>query len=283
MVKSFGFSIMVATFNEEHVIYRYKYLPFSEGALKTLLDGTIKFTCPLDFNDPFDCLPYYDKYSIEQYARSRPDLLKAAGDLRGLSPSQRLQQKGQFVARLRNRVADGSFAADLLRRVGVVSLSRDALSILMWSHYADFHRGFVLEFRIPTMGTHEDLRLSTSRLLPFPVEYSAERPHIKIGTELPRDLVPKIVLTKSLDWEYEAEERVVDQERGAGIFTYSRDDILCSVIAGMRMPSRDYEHLESIVVVLAKGAIPHLKLFRASAKRDEYRLEVAEHPRLAVV
>jgi hypothetical protein len=151
----------------------------------------------------------------------------------------------------------------------------------MWSHYAEFHRGFVLEFRIPTMGTHDDLRLSTDRLLPFPVRYSAERPHIQIGTELPPDLVQKIVLTKSIDWEYEAEERVVDQNRGPGVFAYRRDDILCSVIAGMKMPKSHYERLESVVADLAKGPIPHVKLFRASAKHDEYRLEVDGHPRIA--
>ena len=268
-------------FDEEHVIYRYKYLPFSDGSLKTITEGTIKFTCPLEFNDPFDCLPYYDTTSIKQLPRTRPDLFKAAAQRRGLSPAQRIQQKGQFVARLRNRIKDGSFVTDLLAGVGVVSLSKNALNIPMWSHYADFHRGFVLEFRTPIMGSKEDLRLSTDRLLPFPVHYKANRPHIEIGLKLPDDLVERVLLTKSLDWEYEEEERVIDKERGPGIYGYKRDDVLCSVIAGMKMSEDNHRQLSSLVSNLAQHSIANLKLFRARAKEDEYSLVVKGHPRLA--
>lgn len=269
-------------FDEEHVIYRYKYLPYSAGSLRVLTDSTIKFTCPLDFNDPFDCLPYYDPTSIEQVPRMRPDLYKAAGDRKGLSPAKRIQEKGKFVARLRNRIDDGSFARDLLGGVGVVSFSKSALSIPMWSHYADFHRGLVLEFRIPKMGTRKDLHLARDRLLPFPVHYKADRPHIKIGTEYPRDLLEKIVLTKSLDWEYEQEERVIDHERGPGIYKYRRDEILCSVIAGLKMSAENFRNLQLLVEELAQSSIPDLMLYRTRAKNGEYKLEVDGHPRLAV-
>jgi hypothetical protein len=268
-------------FDEKHVIYRYKYLPFSEGSLKTLTDSTIKFTCPLEFNDPFDCLPHYDTTSIEQLPHMRPDLFKAAGDRRGLSPAKRIQEKGKFVARLRNRIDDGSFARDLLGGVGVVSLSKNALSIPMWSHYADFHRGLVLEFRIPRIRAREDVPLAIDRLVPFPVRYETDRPHLKAGIEHPRDLVDKVILTKSLDWEYEQEERVIDQVRGPGIYKYRRDEILCSVIAGLKMSEDDYLRLQSIV----RGqysSIPNLMLYRARAKIGEYKLEISDHPRLAV-
>ena len=58
-------------FNEDHVIYRYKYLPFSEGSLKALTEGTMKFTCPLDFNDPFDCLSHTVEDDRENYGELR--------------------------------------------------------------------------------------------------------------------------------------------------------------------------------------------------------------------
>lgn len=268
-------------FDEEHVIYRYKYLPFSEGALKILTEGTIKFTCPLEFNDPFDCFPHYDTTSISQLPGMRPDLFKAAGDRRGLSPAKRLQQKGCFVARLRNRIEDGSFVTDLVKGVGVVSLSKVGLNILMWSHYADFHRGFVIEFRIPVMGhKEEDLHLASDRLVPFPVTYRTNRPHIRIGTEYPDNLLEQALLTKSLDWKYEAEERVISEGHGPGIFPYRRDEVLCSVIAGMKMSQDNYQKLGLIVATLANSSSPGLKLFKAEAKEGEYRLEVKGNPRL---
>jgi len=265
---------------ENHVIYRYKYLPFSEGSLKTLTDSTIKFTCPLDFNDPFDCKPFYDTTNIGQLPKLRPDLFKEAGKRRGLSPAQRLYKKGEFVARIKNRLDEGDFAKESISRVGVVSLSKNALNIPMWSHYAEFHRGFILEFRIPIMGHIEDVPLANERLLPFPIEYKQDRPHIEIGTDVPDDLINKLVLTKSLDWEYENEERVVDHERGPGIHNYRRDEILCSIIAGMNMEENNYKILEAIVKKLNNSSMPDLYLYKAREKLDEYKLVVENHPRL---
>ncbi len=268
--------------DEEHVIYRYKYLPYNEGALKALTEGTIKFTCPLEFNDPFDCRPFYDTTNIDQVPRLRPGLFREAGNRMGLSPAKRIQKKGEFVARLRNRVKEGDFAKELISRVGVVSLSKNALNILMWSHYADFHRGFVLEFRIPIMGSEQDISLTNERLLPFPIKYRSERPHIEIGKELPDKIIDKLILTKSLDWEYEEEERVVDHERGPGIHQYRRDEILCSVIAGMDIKNKHHANLQSIVQELTVKSELNLALFKAQEKKDEYKLIVNNHPRLQI-
>lgn len=38
-------------------IYRYKYLPDMLGIEGVVANGTIKFTHPAKFNDPFDCMP----------------------------------------------------------------------------------------------------------------------------------------------------------------------------------------------------------------------------------
>lgn len=268
-------------FDESHVIYRYKYLPCSDGALKTLTEGTIKFTCPLDFNDPFDCLPYYDVANINQIPSIRPDLFKAAGNRRGLSPAQRLQKKGEFVARLRNHIVDGSFANSLLKTVGVVSLSKNPLNILMWSHYADYHKGFVIELRIPVMGYMPDIMLSTDRLLPFPVIYQENRPKIDIGNYTKESLLNEILLTKSTNWAYEEEERVIAEDRPPGIFKYRRDEILCSVIAGMRIRNENYQRLQSICETIEKKSISNLKLYKAEPIADTYELQVPGHPRLA--
>ena len=272
--------MVLCVFDEDHVVYRYKYLPFTAGSLKALTEGTIKFASPLDFNDPFDCVPHYDTASIEQISKLRPDLYKAAGDRRGLSPAKRLQKKGEFVARLRNRINDGSFGIDLVKNVGIVSLSRNGLNIPMWSHYSDFHRGLLLEFRTPIMGRKEDLALTRDRLMPFPVIYQKDRPHIDIGVENKDELFAKVLLTKSEDWEYEEEERVIDYERGPGIYQYERDDILCSVIAGMNISRRDYKSLVRIVGDLAEASIPNLSLYKAEPVDGEFRLQARGHPRL---
>ena len=266
-------------FPEDHVNYRYKYLPFSEGSLKALTDGTMKFTSPAEFNDPFDCLPHYDLESIKQIDKVRPDIFRRAARIRGYSPAERIRRRPQLIAELRQRIASGDFVRDLMANIGVVSLSTDALNILMWSHYAEFHRGLVLEFRIPILGYKEDVPLAIDRLLPNPVRYTHQRPHIKMGLEDPQDLVNKCLLTKSVDWEYEKEERVIDHVRGPGIFSYRRNEILSSVIAGLRMTDQNMSRLKSIVVGLS-SEMPNLKLYRAEVHTGTFDLYVPGHPSL---
>jgi len=272
----------MAIFDEYKVIYRYKYLPYSPAALQTIIAGTMKFSCGLDFNDPFDCNPYFDLEHISNIATLRPDLFKAAGDRRGLSPAKRIAEKGQFTARLRNRIKDGTFRRQQLERIGIVSLSREGRNVLMWSHYAELHKGFVLEFRIPVLGEERDMAYATDRLLPFPISYQQGRPNIKIGTDMPNDLVERIVLTKSADWIYEAEERVVDHLRPPGVYPYRRDEILATVIAGMRMEPSNRAELGKIVALAAETGLSGLKVYDAVEVPSDFGILVPSHPRLGV-
>jgi DUF2971 family protein len=252
----------------------------STGSLEVLKSGTIKFTCPTSFNDPFDCMPFYEEEAINNIANTRPDLIKAAAIRKGLSPGQRIQNKKKLVASLRNEIKKGNFSQNFLSGIGVVSLSRDPINILMWSHYADFHRGFVCEFRIPTQGYKSDLCVMKKRLFPIPVIYSDKRPNFRFGVENFNDILDKGVLTKSSVWEYEQEERVIDNDRGPGIHQYKRDEILTSVIAGMKISDKDYSSLSEIVQSLRQTSIENLELYRAEEVPQEYRLRVNNHPRI---
>lgn len=75
---------------------------------------------------------------------------------------------------------------------GVLCFSLSCRNPLLWSHYADRHRGIVLGFDV------ENEMLER-------VKYVKERPILKeINIELARSLL----LTKYLDWQYEQEARV---------------------------------------------------------------------------
>ncbi len=110
----------------------------------------MKFTCPSEFNDPFDCDPEMDEDKHLNYIKGRKDLLKKVGDDLGLSPAERIQQKGVMLKRVGNAIQNGEFGQKLVNEVGICSLSRDPLNLLMWAHYAKDHTGFVVEFCIPT-------------------------------------------------------------------------------------------------------------------------------------
>lgn len=254
---------------EEHTLYRYKYLPFTEGSLKMITEGTLKFTCPLDFNDPFDCVPGYDPLSIDNIPLSRPDLIERVAVYHGLS----LEEAAKLgVENAHKGVSSGDFSRGLIENLGVCSLSKIATNILMWSHYADHHKGFVVELRISTEAPYDLL----VPIMPFPVEYQEDRPFIDWAKK--GDVV-KYFLTKSSDWKYEEEERILTTSEGPGIHAYSRSHFLCSVIAGAKISKADLAHLESIVKSAGKEIGKDIPLYKAELAQDKYRIHVPGHSR----
>jgi hypothetical protein len=97
-------------------------------------------------------------------------------------------------------------ATDKMRtEVGVVSFTEEPASLLMWAHYADKHMGFVIEyasehpwFKRQRVPDDEFFRLRQ-------VRYQRERAALVATQASGEDMF----LTKSIDWEYEKEWRVL--------------------------------------------------------------------------
>lgn len=107
----------------------------------------------------------------------------------------------------------------------VTCLSERMDSPLMWSHYANKHYGFCLEYDF----THSIVKrypdLWTAQMMLFPVIYSEKRPLLSntitnpqtmlqyMKTQkIPNELIKNIIyglLFKSRDWEYEQEWRII--------------------------------------------------------------------------
>lgn len=114
----------------------------------------------------------------------------------------------------------------------IACFSEDISSILMWSHYADSHKGFALEYNLKDYNSKCDVCLSPctdkhSEFF-FPVCYSDERfdltpfvtyiaNHEIYSTNLDKPLIPiddqfiiiKALLNKSNEWKYEKEWRMM--------------------------------------------------------------------------
>ncbi|MBY6191990.1 DUF2971 domain-containing protein [Microbulbifer agarilyticus] len=262
----------------EH-IYLYKYLPFDEGSLCVLTDGTLKYTCPLDFNDPFDCRPAYDDQSLNEIDKNKKELIHAIGKKKKLSPAKRIQSKKKIANQIKAYLDSGQSLDNVLLEVGVVCLSTDPSNILMWSHYADFHKGFVVELKIPLYGTCEAVTEGGKNLIPLEVHYGKQRPEVKYGAEDPQATLQKMIFTKSSVWSYESEHRVLDHKRGPGIHEYNRNKLLVSVIAGMRMTDGNYERLSKILSSLRDiEELRDIKLYRAEPTKKEYKVVIPGHP-----
>lgn len=107
----------------------------------------------------------------------------------------------------------------------ITCLSERMDSPLMWSHYANKHFGFCLEYDFTlTMTSMRYRDLLTAQLMLFPVSYSNERPLLSKALfdsknaykylkskKLPPQAMEKLMnglLVKSTDWEYEKEWRI---------------------------------------------------------------------------
>lgn len=267
---------------DDSYIFRYKYLPFDEGSLEVIKSGTIKFSSPSEFNDPFDCKPWYKLSSNSNSSQKEKELLKRVGDFHKQSPAKRLQSKGVYKARIDKKIKSGSFIDDLNRQYGVLCLSRNALSILMWSHYARNHEGFLVEFKIPIFGDEDDVTDLHNLLVPLPITYANNRPILDVFEHATHESLEKHLLTKSEEWKYEDEERVIDHLRGPGIHTYNRSKILCSVIAGMNMNDQKFKRLREVVSETNKACNMSIPVFKAIEIPGKYAITVPNHERLDV-
>lgn len=168
----------------------YKYMSFSSACL-AIENSSIGFSCLNDLNDPFE------------------------GDPLCFESSESLSSKLQFRPHM-NR---------LNKHYGVLSLTRNPLNTLMWSHYGDNHRGVVIGIDTKKAG----LNCVESCVIPAnfgEMIYTSTFPRnelpasdidslMTIGTKHSSfqthdfDLFKNAFLYKELVWNYEEEVRVV--------------------------------------------------------------------------
>ena len=106
-----------------------------------------------------------------------------------------------------NRVVEKVIHTKLPELLGVLCLSGSSRNPLMWSHYADSHKGILIEFDDgnPTFnrrrGKEDELGFLRR------VSYSDTRPNI--STSNGEESFVQMALIKALDWAYEQEQRLI--------------------------------------------------------------------------
>ena len=172
----------------------YKYMTFEN--LKNVLNGTIRFTQPSAFNDPFEMVP--ELYAPKDIGPS-VNLQFSVTAPRRESESYELPK--DFESERCNDIVSRNIRHELDQSIGVLCLSENPSSFLMWSYYADSYAGAVVEFD----DTHDFF------FGKFPMEYRANRPKKDISAYVcNQEPVPiSEFCTKPIDWKHEAEVRVV--------------------------------------------------------------------------
>ncbi|MEQ9264261.1 MAG: DUF2971 domain-containing protein [Balneolaceae bacterium] len=197
----------------------YKYFDFSENFKKSLRNGYLWFSRPTEFNDPFEF-----KLQVDEDLGDS-DILEYFNLYKKLSVTSSSSKKVDFnKVLLKYKTDPKKFTefylapfAEYIRNFGVCCFSSINDNILMWSHYANSHRGLVIEFDPKQLyesiyELNDSAQITTIRT----VTYSNKFPLIKISSSLEKTSleIEKAVITKSKDWRYEKEMRIISQKSG---------------------------------------------------------------------
>ena len=210
----------------------YKYVTFEN--LKRILKGSVRFTQPGAFNDPFEMVPelYVPEGSDDEDVDFQFSLIAPRREPRlGVLDDD---FESDYCSDQNSRRILGQ----LNQEIGILCLSRNRSSLLMWSHYADSYSGAIVEVD----ETHEFFSGY------FDMEYSAHRPKVAISsyTDSNEPIPIAELCVKSEEWNYEEEVRVVrrltdctcvDTDNGFPIYIMDvPPECIKSVILGERMP-----------------------------------------------
>ncbi|MEW9584649.1 DUF2971 domain-containing protein [Paraburkholderia sp. DGU8] len=192
-----------ATHDGHAVLYHYQ--SFNACYLeRTLRDRTIHMAKPSEFNDPWDCRPWFDATDLDD-PDEREKILQW---ICRTDPLEDIEELRRDTEQLRAMVTVTHLfhvktVSDVYR---VYCLTPDPLHPLMWSHYGGGHKGIALEFDATT----------PQMQYAFGVSYRETYPPIRMYEEGgSTDLVP--IYTKSDVWEYEHEYRLVGEERTSAL------------------------------------------------------------------
>ena len=115
-----------------------------------LLNHRIYCSNPEDFNDPWDCKPYFDPQLLEDPNRSATAEALIATHTPCANEERINQQLRTNPVFLKKNIHEFSerFMENVSKRWGVYCLSPGPGLTLMWSHYSRNHSGICLEFAV---------------------------------------------------------------------------------------------------------------------------------------
>ncbi|PPE16887.1 DUF2971 domain-containing protein [Escherichia coli] len=222
----------------------YKYVG-AETAKVIIQNSTLRFTSPVNFNDPFDYFPAVQEEGFRKFTRRINDEI---GD--GV---KRYKTNHRETSKHLQSLRSGEFRDLYTRNMSISCFSKSPFILPMWAHYADNHEGCVIEFEFisdsPLVVEYLSLGISelSQILISFEVNYSEERP--PLFDENGRTDGPNTgfhaCLTKAKEWEYEQEMRVVTKQP-EGIYPFERSQ-MTGLYFGMKIDKKDKADLSRII------------------------------------
>lgn len=267
----------------------YKYLPPERNTY--LSDGLLRFTPPSALNDPYEFLPGMseetEKLALQQLEKNTREFPE---NIFGLSRNQRRIEKKKHEKKAARALSQLKRNPDIIseyiynraknkmnNNLGIFSLSKRWDSALMWSHYTESHQGFCIGFK----ENHEYFKDINSppnfgNFIIEPVIYSKDRPILPfLKPNFSENL--KFILTKSKDWEYEQEVRVISLLEKAtktiecNPFNLSLFHVPHDAIGEIIIGLRSTEFLYNSAIELSKKM--NIPMYKANLSKKTFDLE----------
>lgn len=304
----------------------FKYV--TEERIGILKESCIRFTQPSQFNDPFEISPYFkaitdDKYveeliksgwneaEVEKLWEKTYIKMTEENPIVKYIPKEKLKELtlqhihtsevkniyesllNQFfklnnpILRLRQRFLS-SIRKSLDGIVGILCLTEKPDNLLMWAHYSNGHRGFVIEF--DETHSYFDRRTKPNEIRKHlkKVSYSKQRPEILAydsrmsESENLDTWINKFFWNKGDSWEYEQEWRMIDalndcqkkiRKGDEDIYLFSLPiDCIKGIILGCNMLEEDKYGF--INLLQSDKKYSHINIKQAVIDEKDFRINI---------
>lgn len=259
----------------------YKYL--HSDRIDVLENSNIRFTQAEALNDPFESMPSFAKFRTNTANAVRAKFKEQFG--MDISPPQLADTLGPLNIEIDNLQRNFS------QTMGMLSLTTTKKNRLMWAHYADSHRGFVIGLDGYDVffkeGSHKSglglkkVKYSAIREEAFPDSNALEIQNVSPTNEEIQKGLEIFFFTKSIDWKYEEEYRIyagtkyadtVKSVNGEDIYLFNfPPKCVKEIIFGYRMSANNCD----LITNLAKQKYSKAKLLHASLSETEFDLDIA--------
>lgn len=298
---------MSTNYPEHNIPFFYKYYS-AETAKIVLSNKTLRYSSPMSFNDPFDIqTELYFNFNIDDFAKrffpkfqrilrgedwssaKLPFYLPKIPSLEWESlPKDVSQQMIQILLELMTKTQNdyNEHWRSLLPKLRVFCISEINDSILMWSHYAQYHYGVCFKLRvIPESDNH----LCAAKKVIYtetPPSVSTVFENLSIddwvdiflgkGKNRETSDFTRFVLFKSCFWSYEKEWRVwfpsEIEQYSKPFYMKLNENELDTIFFGCNCKKEDVKEIQK----LAKAHNPGISFYQGIKDTRKYKINFAK-------
>ncbi|NOT35828.1 MAG: DUF2971 domain-containing protein [Saprospiraceae bacterium] len=238
--------------------FAYKLRTINRYLFDILVNSEMWFAKPDSFNDPFDCAINLDMSgsSQEEINVYYDKFLKSK-----LNEKERLILNPKMITKEKFEELLNKSAKNVIINKGIGCFLDNKEELLMWAHYADSHRGIALKFDV----LKDDDFFYPSRRVVYTQEYPKYN-YLKGKNEV----AEKLIFTKSKEWKYEGEIRIIKPKSGQYKFN---PESLVEITFGCKTSKED----EKTILEIARLKYPHIKIFNAIQNQRNFKLDFKEN------